>query len=564
MKQLNYEDITPRGELARRLGKNFSRLEDKIYLPDSVYTSSGGWPGDYEGRVMLALILHERISRRESAYLREILRQFSSRVNSRGYFDYILPDGEFSEQQLSGHNWTLRALNEYKLSGRDEFVSGAAERIVENLYLPARGHYSRYCLDPALRPLDGQASGHAADRAVDGWYLSTDIGCAYMSFDSLTQYYELTGDKRVGELIDEMFDTFTKIDFVGARMQTHASLTATRGILRYYGTTKRPELLEFAKRLFKLYTDCAMTQNYCNYNWFARPSWTEPCAIVDSYMVACELYRLTGEQRYLWLATNILHNGLGHAERSNGGFGCDSCLRPDEPFLSCQDGLYEAFWCCTMRGAEGLTSAARNAVFDCSELGYGNLDCSKLDRGNLDCGKLDRGNGFMVCEPSSGDYTRDDGSKLEISGDFVHTGRAMFELTAPERVENLLRVYIPDVYETPVFRLNGNRVDTEVDGRVYSLRVSGSAAVELTAAPKLCELPLEGEARGRGYTLRHGVLILGCDSDESKKAHAADLSAEGMGVYRQGDAVWKPIDDTIEKERTSVTEKRTSVICPLD
>ena len=542
MKQLNYENVTPRGELARRLGKNFSRLEDKIYFPDSVYTSSGGWPGDYEGRVMLALILHERISGRESAHLNEILRQFGGRINERGYFDYIL-NGEFSEQQLSGHNWTLRALNEYSLSGRDRFVSGAAERIVENLYLPVRGHYSHYCLDPAMRPLDGQASGHAGDKAVDGWYLSTDIGCAYMSFDGLTQYYELTGDKRVGELIDEMFETFTKIDFVGAHMQTHASLTATRGILRYYGTTKRPELLEFAKKLFRLYTDCAMTQNYCNYNWFARSSWTEPCAIVDSYMVARELHRLTGEQEYLWLATNILHNGLYHAQRSNGGFGCDGCLRPDEPYLSCQDGLYEAFWCCTMRGAEGLSYAARNAV-------------------------LDSGDGFMVCELSAGDYIRNVAnhvdSKLEISGDFVHTGKAVFELTAPDGEENVLRVYIPEVYETPVFSLNGACASAEVDGCIYSLRIRGSAKVQLTALPKLCELPLEGESRGQGYTLRHGLLILGCESDENKKAHANELISDGMGVYRKGDDIWKSIDDTIEKERAAVTQKRTSVICTFD
>lgn len=537
MNQTYCERVTPRGETARRLGKNFSRLEDKIYLPDSVYTSSGGWPGDYEGRVMLALILHERTSGRESAYLRDMLRQFNSRLNERGYFDYIL-NGELSEQQLSGHNWTLRALNEYALSGREEFVSGAAERIVENLYLPARGRYSHYCLDPAMRPLDGQASGHAADEAHDGWYLSTDIGCAYMSLDGLTQYYELTGDSRVGELIDEMFETFTKIDFVGAHMQTHASLTATRGILRYYNTTKRPELLEFAKGLFGLYTDCAMTQNYCNYNWFARPSWTEPCAIVDSYMVARELHRLTGEQNYLWLATNILHNGLYHAERSNGGFGCDSCLRPDEPYLSCQDGLYEAFWCCTMRGAEGLTYAAQNAVL---------------------CG----GDGFTVCEISSGDYVHED-TKLEISGDFVHTGRAAFELTAPRGAENILRVYIPDVFETPAFRLNGAAVDADVDGCIYSLKVCGSARVELTALPRLCELPLEGESRGKGYTLRHGLLILGCESDENIKAHADELISEGIGVYRKGDDIFKPIDDTIEKERATVTQKRTSVIRTLD
>ena len=117
---------------------------------------------------MLALILHERTSGRESAYLRDMLRQFNSRLNERGYFGCML-DGELSEQQLSGHNWTLRALNEYALSGREEFVSGAAERIVENLYLPAHGGATRITAStpPCVRSTDRRA-GHSADEAVDG------------------------------------------------------------------------------------------------------------------------------------------------------------------------------------------------------------------------------------------------------------------------------------------------------------------------------------------------------------------------------------------------------------
>ena len=115
-----------------------------------------------------------------------------------------------------------------------------------------------------------------------------------------------------------------------------------------------------------------------------------------------------------------------------------------------------------------------------------------------------------------------------------------------------------------MFSLNGAVAAAEVDGRVYSLRIRGSARVELTALPRLCELPLEGESRGKGYTLRHGLLILGCESDENIKAHADELISEGIGVYRKGDDIFKPIDDTIEKERAAVTQKRTSVIRTLD
>ena len=39
-----------------------------------------------------------------------------------------------------------------------------------------------------------------------------------------------------------------------------------------------------------------MTATYENYNWFGnghKETWTEPCAVVDSLILALELYRLT-------------------------------------------------------------------------------------------------------------------------------------------------------------------------------------------------------------------------------------------------------------------------------
>jgi DUF1680 family protein len=50
----------------------------------------------------------------------------------------------------------------------------------------------------------------------------------------------------------------------------------------------------------------------------------------------------------------IYFNALGHAQRSNGGFGCDNCPGADgqdDVFFK----VYEAHWCCTMRGGEGLS-----------------------------------------------------------------------------------------------------------------------------------------------------------------------------------------------------------------
>ncbi|MFR1478378.1 MAG: hypothetical protein ACLSB9_23170 [Hydrogeniiclostridium mannosilyticum] len=139
--------------------------------------------------------------------------------------------------------------------------------------------------------------------------LSMDIGCAYMCLDALSQYYEIFRDERVAELLDEMIRNFEQIDFLGASMQTHASLSATRGILHYYQATGRKELLGFAVRFFKLYVEKGMTENYANDNWFGRPAWTEPCAIVDSFLLASGLFQETGVYAYAQAANRIYANG---------------------------------------------------------------------------------------------------------------------------------------------------------------------------------------------------------------------------------------------------------------
>ena len=53
------------------------------------------------------------------------------------------------------------------------------------------------------------------------------------------------------------------------------------------------------EQLWEIYLRHGMSENYGCYNWLDRfDTWTEPCAIVDAYIVATQLWRLTGEARY--------------------------------------------------------------------------------------------------------------------------------------------------------------------------------------------------------------------------------------------------------------------------
>lgn len=362
MKYNGYGDVVARGELGARCALLSARLESPIYRPDVIFKiEPGGWPGDWEGRTVLALTCQAQVTRREPSYLDEIVSSLPAHLNEKGYLGPVY-EGRLNEQQLSGHSWLLRGLCEYYLYRKYDFVLPLIDGIVKGLFLPAKGKYKSY---PLENRNGGDMSGNTLCTVGD-WIISTDTGCAYIPLDGLTQAYavlsEYLPDKErdiaLSSLIDEMITEFCRIPFVSLKMQTHATLTGLRGIIRRYGQTSNEDLLFEAKRVFGLYEAHGMTLTYANKNWFDRPEWTEPCAIIDSYMVCSQLFALTDDPHYAELSQLILYNGVYRAQRSNGGFGCDSCAEDGVLKMHC----YEAYWCCTMRGGEGLAAAASCSV----------------------------------------------------------------------------------------------------------------------------------------------------------------------------------------------------------
>ena len=361
MKYNDYGDVVAKGELGARCALLSARLESPVYRPDVIFSvEPGGWPGDWEGRTVLALSALSSVTRREPSYLDGIVSSLPAHLNNKGYLGPVY--SKLNEQQLSGHSWLLRGLCEYFLYRKYGYVLPLIDGIVRGLFLPAKGKYEKY---PLAERSGGDMSGTALSGTGD-WIISTDTGCAYIPLDGLTQAYSVLSkylpdkerDDTLSSLLDEMTANFCKIPFVQIKMQTHATLTGLRGLIRRYEQTKNEDLLYEAKRIFALYENHGMTLTYANKNWFDRPEWTEPCAIIDSYMVCSQLFALTDDPHYAELSQLILYNGVFHAQRNNGGFGCDTCAEDGVLKMHC----YEAYWCCTMRGGEGLSAAASYAV----------------------------------------------------------------------------------------------------------------------------------------------------------------------------------------------------------
>ncbi len=358
-------------ELSERVARSAARLTEAYYqMPEVFQPYEADWPGDKEGRALLAFVCHYKMSggRAEgiNPCMEAMLEALPRYTNEHLYFDPV-QGPVIHEQQLSGHSWLLRGLCEHYEQFGDAFSLRALTSITEHLYLPTAGRYAGYPVNRDPKWLnEGGVSGHAATE-LDGWRLSTDVGCAFMSIDGLSHVYKLTRDGRVKALLDEMIAVYAAIDKVALRAQTHCTLTAARGMLRMYDATGDGNYLTRAKDIYDLYTiGGGMDAAWQNLNWWGRPTtWTEPCAIVDSLMLAGELYRATGEASYRRMATRIYHNGLATAQRANGGAGTDAVVYGGLAGLSDQPELYmksyEAPFCCTMRLCEGLWYAETHA-----------------------------------------------------------------------------------------------------------------------------------------------------------------------------------------------------------
>lgn len=342
-------------ELQERIALNERRLNEPYYqLPDVYQEEAAEWPGDKEGRALLAFVCHANMTGRENPCMHEMVRLLPSKLNERGYLG-LVKDCIF-EQQLSGHSWMLRGLCAYYERYGDDSVKEILYRIAESLYRPCMGHFASYPLKRYYE--EGEVSGTSVFME-EGWLLSSDTCCAFMSIDGLSHFYAVTKEPWVRTLLEEMITVFRGIDKSAIKAQTHCSLTASRGMIRMYQQTGEAWYLDGAKEIMSLYENSGMTLTYQNLNWWGRPdSWTEPCAIVDSLMAAGELYKITGDWHYRTLATRIYHNGFAFMQRPNGGAGPDHIVNGEKKILAVN--MYEAYFCCTMRLAEGLLYAWDN------------------------------------------------------------------------------------------------------------------------------------------------------------------------------------------------------------
>ena len=395
------------GELRERAERSWRRLHEPCYAPTAVFKPMDyAWPGDTEGRILLAWAKLSRLLGRDSENAREMLSRWPAAVSAGGHFGPPLNPEAVDEQQLAGHGWVLRGLSEWQLLHPEADLRPLVERLFRGLLAPLAPLLAEYPVEDGARRAAGAVAG-SADRRIGRWKVSTDVGAVFILFDGLVQAAGVFG-LEAQPLLEGFLALARRFDARGVRAQAHAPLTLARGLLRYGDWTGCAEAVALARRAYALYRAEAMTANYANYNWFGRPEWTEPCAVVDSFLLALALplHRRTRDDAFLEDAHRIWFSALEREQRPNGGFGGDSCVRPEEPELAMR--FYEAVGCCTMRGAEGL-----------GERGLGTI--------------WREDGGLFLAVPAPGVFTFADGLQVRVETDYPVGERWRAEVLAPGR-----------------------------------------------------------------------------------------------------------------------------------
>ena len=359
-----------KGNLLRRIKLYSKRLFDNIYDCPNVFVVSEDWPGDFPGRTFLALTslyLSLDDNQEEKAIAKNkidiLFNEIKGHLNEDYFFGQIYDSNHINEQQLSGNGWYIRGLSRYYEITHDEKVYKMIKTISEKLLIPLAKEYKDYPL--TLRKEKGDVSGHIIHDNKDKWILSSDVGCAYILLDGYVSAYEVLKDESLKDAIKLVIDAFEKADVVNVMFQTHATLTATRGILRFYQATKEEKYLKLAIKMFDIYQKEGMTDDFENINWFMKENgrtWTEPCCVVDSFILAKHLYLITKEVKYLKTYNRIYINGVRTFQRNNGGAGCSTIIRHGVGELKIW--MYEAFFCCSLREGEGFYELASSVIKD--------------------------------------------------------------------------------------------------------------------------------------------------------------------------------------------------------
>jgi hypothetical protein len=516
--------VRPLGELAWRTARCAERLLlDDIYRPEWItsditfaydptpfhdwYTGhEWTWYADVSGRYLNAWASLAASRGGLPGKALQVLETVLATQAADGHFGPPIPARTCDRSQASGTAWMMLALPRlYALTG-DGRVLRAAQRLAE-WYL--------HVLPDWVRPEEIARQTSLGSYAL---IFSNFTHC----LDGLAALQAVAPDPR---LVEGALAIAAAVKGFDSEIHSHHFLSTVRGLLDWYELTGETWLLEKAKcESDRIFRD-GMLDTWGVPESFASPHTDEGCSEVDWVLVNLRLYQASGERRWLDTAERAIYGHLYMNQTANGGFGAwHGFLTQVGARKAGSVGRYiEAFWCCSMHGAFGLSEIARH-VFGRSDDGV---------RVNLIVGAEAE---FL----SPGGVIR----LRQTAERYPFPGETQVEMSLPDATAHMLRVALPGHSPLQTAELDGLAVPTPATGSELSVRVQGRGehrlvlrfAVTLRAEPARRQDLFIGK-----HSLWYGPMPLGTNALLERVAYEltpATLSAATVrpapGTDRQG------------------------------
>ena len=178
---------------------------------------------------------------------------------------------------------------------------------------------------------------------------ATGIICLTQYIEGLVLLTEATGDEKYAAIATEVYPYLPP----RGNQHTHGYLTTLRGVLLLYQHSHQKEQLEFVRKNYEdLINSDDLTQfgSVREYFGHEKTERDEGCSTADFIRLSFDLYRQTGDRRYIDLGEFALYNGLYFNQYYTGDFGHHLISNSG----STPDYLHAAWWCCTMHGLRAL------------------------------------------------------------------------------------------------------------------------------------------------------------------------------------------------------------------
>ena len=188
-----------------------------------------------------------------------------------------------------------------------------------------------------------------------GTYAAGYVTCYFPAIEGLVRLSQFTKDDRYLHQAERMAAFFSRFDKLPID-HSHGNLITHHGLVLLYEVTGKPEYLQRVLDHWRQAWDGGFIwpTGGVGEKFHVASSTDEGCSEADWLRLNLDLWRVTGEPRFLEAADRLICNHYEMNRTPNGGFGHHQFVCDDQGPLLMKPAFTEAVWCCTFHGLLGL------------------------------------------------------------------------------------------------------------------------------------------------------------------------------------------------------------------